>query len=403
VKICYISNLYPPFVLGGAEIYVRNIAEESSRTGNEVVIITTSPDRGSYIDYTNQIKIYRLDTMNLYPMYSHVNQPKLLKPLWHTIDLWNICAYNIVKDILIKERPDIVHIHNFKGFSLSVFNVATSLKIPVIFTAHDYSLICPKANMLNSKDKICSRPSKFCKIYIKLQRRILDAAKPDLVTAPSQFLINKLREHGFFENIRTMKLPLGIRLSKRKIEKNYDIIDILYVGNLSVHKGLHILIRAFRKLQYENIKLHVVGKGKDVEKFKRLAGNDSRIRFYGFVSENELRKLYNMANVVVVPSIWYENSPVVIYESFMSGTPVIGSRIGGIPELVEDGYNGLLFEAGNVRQLIEILDYLITSTYTLRKLEFGARNSIKNYDINKHIMHLNKIYLEELLCPKGLK
>ena len=392
MKICYVSSLYPPFVLGGAEIYVRNVAEELVKKGDKVVVITTSPNRSFYTEQVNAVTIYRIHPFNVYPNYSHPKQPEILKPVWHMIDLWNPHSYNIIKDILRREGPDIVHIHNFKGLSSSVFNAAKNLNLPLIFTAHDYSLICPRANMLNSQGRICCSPSILCKTYVRIQKYLIDN-KPDLVTAPSKFLINKLKENGLFEDIKAIKLPLGIRLNdNERIEKDYDVIDILYVGNLSRHKGVHILIRAFREIKQNNIRLHIVGKGKDAEEFKKLAGDDPRIKFYGFVPEEKLRELYRTANVVVVPSIWYENSPVVIYESFISCTPVIGSKIGGIPELVEDGYNGLLFEAGDSTQLRKVLEYLVTDECTLKRLEQGAGESIKKYDMDRHIKLLRKIY-----------
>lgn len=93
-----------------------------------------------------------------------------------------------------------------------------------------------------------------------------------------------------------------------------------------------------------------------------------------------------------MPSICYDNSPTVIYESFSFGVPVIGSRIGGIPELIKEGYNGFLFEAGNVEELEGIIGKLTTNTSQLRRLSERASESIKKYDINEHIKKLEKLY-----------
>ena len=379
-------------MVGGAEVYVRNIAEEFLSRGHQVVVISTSSGRMSYTERINGVKVYRVNSLNFYPAYKSTQQPLILKPMWHINSIWNPHSYSIVKKILEKENPDVVHIHTFRGLSLSVFSAAKSLKKPFVFTAHDYSLLCPKTNLLRSSNKICRNPHIFCKNYMKVQRFIVNRSPPNIFTAPSWFVINKYRENKFFENVKAIRLPLGINFGNSNVSKNYDVVDILFVGNLSMHKGVHILIQAFRKLQYENIRLHIVGKGKDIEKFKRLAGNDPRIRFCGFVSENELRKLYEIANIVVVPSIWYEVFGMIIIECFKSGTPVIGSRIGGIPELVKNGYNGLLFEAGHVTQLNEVLSKLIIGDYSLRTLECGARKSIEKYNMSRHISHLLEIY-----------
>lgn len=391
MKICFISSLYPPFIIGGAEISVKRAAEELVKRGHEVFVISTSQNRKSSIGNINGVKVYRINPLNLYAMYNYQNQPELLKPIWHVINLWNPHSYIIIKNILKKEIPDVVHIHNFKGLSLSVFSAAKRLNLPLIFTAHDYALICPRTNLLHGSGEICNTPSRLCMLYNKVQKYLVND-KPDLVTAPSQFVIDKLKACGLFEGVKTIKLPLGIELNVEKAGKRYDPIDILYVGALSRHKGVHILIDAFKGLKYKNIKLHIVGKGVDEDAFKRIAGLDQRIFFHGFVPDKELMKLYQKANITVVPSVWYDNSPMVIYESFKNGTPVIGSRIGGIPELVEDNYNGFLFEAGDVCELKEMLENPIKNPDELKRLEEGAFVSVKEYDVNKHIRKLEEVY-----------
>ena len=391
MKIGFISNLYPPSIIGGAEISVKRVADGLVKRGHEVIVITTTTNGNTFIEEVGGVKVYRINPLNIYAMYHHQGQPELLKPIWHTIDLWNLHSYFVVKNILKNEMPNVVHINNFKGLSLSVFSAAKRLNLPLIFTAHDYSLICPRANLLNGSGEICTVPPRLCKVYVKIQKYLVDN-KPDVVTAPSQFVIDKLKESGLFEGVEMMKLPLGIELGEKKVEKSNDVIDILYVGGLSKHKGVHILIDAFKKLEYETICLHILGKGKDGDEFKKTAGSDKRIIFHGFVPDKELMELYQKANLTVVPSIWYDNSPMVIYESLMNGTPVIGSRIGGIPELVEDGYNGFLFEAGNVNELKAILENLIESPSELKRLEEGAFESVNKYDMGEHIRKLEEIY-----------
>jgi glycosyltransferase involved in cell wall biosynthesis len=391
MKICFVANLYPPFVLGGAEISVKIIAEGLVKSGHEVFVITTSPTRERSEETLNGVKIYRINPLNLYPMYTHQDQPAWIKPIWHLIDLWNPSAYFKVKRILKREKPDVVHINNYKGLSLSVFSATKRLNLPIIFTAHDFSLLCPRANLLHGSGEICTRPSRWCKLYAKIQNYLVDST-PVLVTAPSQFALDMLKASGLFEAVEGVKVPNAIEVNSEKAEKNYETLDILYVGSLSRHKGVHVLIAAFKGLNAENIRLHIVGSGKDEVEFRRLAGSDRRINFHGFVSDEELLQLYQKANVTVIPSIWYDNSPMVIYESLRHGTLVIGSRIGGIPELVEAGYNGFLFEAGNVGELKELLETLTLNQEELKRLEDGALGSVKRYDIQKQVDELESIY-----------
>jgi glycosyltransferase involved in cell wall biosynthesis len=391
MKICLISNLYPPNVLGGAEVSVKKVSEELVKKGHEVIVITT-PFSENDVEIINGVKIYQVKPLNLYEIYHHPNQSMLLKPLWHIIDLWNPYDERIIENILKTENPDVVHIHNFKGLSLSSFAPAKSLKIPLVFTAHDYSLVCMRANLLNSSGEICKNPSALCKIYNQIQKH-LAKNKVDLLISPSQFVINKLKSNGLFKDVKSKKIPLGIELKdNEKFEKDYSQTNILYVGNLGEHKGVHILLKAFRKIENRNIRLDIVGKGLCSEKLKSMSENDNRIKFHDFLEGKELIKMYQQANLTVVPSIWYDNSPMVIYESFSCRTPVIGSKIGGIPELIEDGFNGYLFEAGNVNELQLLLENLIDSPETLKKLEQGTYESVQRYTMDNHIKQLETEY-----------
>ncbi|MFZ2071226.1 MAG: glycosyltransferase family 4 protein [Halobacteriota archaeon] len=392
MKICFISSLYPPFMFGGAEISVRRAAEGLVKKRHEVSVITTSPNKKSLIEDINGVKVYRINPLNLYAMYNHQNQPQILKPFWHFVDIWNPHSYFVIKNILKKENPDIVHTNHLGGLSTSAFSVVKSLKTPCVHTLHDFQLLSPWCTLF--------RNGKIIKEFNFLERRFMDikqylSSSVNIVTAPSKFVLDMHLKNGYFKNSKHIVLPNAIQLNKsEKVKKNYEMIDILYVGQVSKHKGVHILIYAFQQLKYENVRLHIVGKGADVDEFKNIAESDQRILFHGFVPDEELMRFYKKANVIVVPSIWYDNSPTVIYESFINGTPVIGSRIGGIPELIEEGKNGFSFEAGNVDKLKEILVSLIKNPAELISLERGALESVKNYNMEEHIKKLEDLYRE---------
>lgn len=390
MKICFISRFYKPHVRGGAEIYVGRIAENLVERGHEVIVITPAPGKENYIDHINNVRVYRIFPFNLSTAYDARELTLFRKLIYHLLDTFNLDAYIKIKNILKKERPDLVHINNYKGLSASVFKAVKDLKIPLVFTAHDFCPVCVRTNLLNSKGNICKNPRFICKIYKRLQKASING-KPDLCTAPSQFLIDELRANGFFnDNMLLLRNPVE-SLSKR-IKKTYDKIDFLYVGALSKHKGTDVLIRAFRELENDNIRLHIVGRGPDENKLKALHGDDERIIFHGFLEGEELSGMYGKANVTVVPSIWYENSPMVLYESFAHSTPVIGSNIGGIPELVSEGYNGFLFEPGDKDELKGILKRLVEDPSILKEFGKNAYESAKKYTLNEHVDKLEGIY-----------
>jgi len=395
MKICFISNLYAPHIIGGAEISVQRVAEKLLKRGHKVFVITTSVNGRNSAEEINGVKVYRVNPLNLYAFYNYQNKSDIQKAIWHIIDIWNPSSYINVKDILKKESPDVVHINNFKGLSTSIFAAIKHLNIPLVFNAHDCSLICPRTNLLHGDGEICTNPNKFCILYGKIEKYFVED-KVDLVIAPSNFVINKLKSFGLFKNIKTMKIPLGIEMTTKKSKKTYDTVDILYAGDLGKHKGVHILINAFKMLKNENLQLHIMGKGNDEDEFKKIAKSDQRIIFHGFIDWKKLMKFYQKANIAVLPSICYDNSPLMIYESLTNGTPLVGSRIGGIPELIEERYNGFLFEAGNVDELKEILEKLINNPSKLKKLEEGALESVQQYSMKNYIEKLERIYKDLL-------
>lgn len=375
MKICFLSNLYPPNVLGGAEIVVEKMAKSMIERGHEVIVITTSPDEEEHILEDDSVKIFQLNTTKLYPTYKQTEPQGVKKPLWHLFDLWNGATLSAVKDILVRESVDIVHINNFKGLSLSCFKAGKDLNIPVVYESHDFSLICPRANLIRGNNTLCENRNFICNEYVNIQRRLLDD-NVDLLISPSQFMIDKFHDNNFFNNVRCVKIPLGVEYSSNKTIKDYETIDITYIGTLGKHKGVHTLISAFKDIDNENIKLHIIGKGYDEDEFKQLAMDDDRIVFHGFVDNKDILKFYEQTNVFVIPSICYDNSPLVIYESFSTGTPVIGSNIGGIPELVMEDYNGFLFESNNPESLKKKLVKVIKNKELLKKLEDNAFNSL---------------------------
>jgi glycosyltransferase involved in cell wall biosynthesis len=394
-----ISNLYPPYVYGGAEMYVYQLAQRLSNR-HEVSVITTEPYHGlkSFGDdkkMEGTITVHRFYPLNVYSNYHYADKPPVLKPLWHAMDLWNPHTYKTVKRIVKEERPDVVHIHNFKGLSASVFNAVKDLGIPTIHTVHDCDLLCPRTTLLTGSNATCYTPRALCVLYRKRSHTI----KPDIVTAPSNFILDLLTKEGIFNNVEKIKLPLGIEIEANPVPKvKRDTFDILYVGRLGVHKGVHVLIESFKNFERESARLHIVGEGDDMSLFKSMAAEDERIRFYGFLPKEELRLLYGSVDVAVVPSICYEIFGLIIPECYEYGVPVIGSRAGAIPELIQDGYNGLTFDVGDVVGLTSALRKLSEDGTLLKTMSNNALATSRDYAMDVHVTRVESIYERTLSC-----
>ena len=389
-------------MVGGAEEYIRKISNKLTEKGHEIIIITVEPFKGissmtSECFIENGIKIYRFFPLNIYSDVHHSKAPSFLKPFWHMLSIYNLHSYFVIKKILKKEKPDVVHTNNLGGISTSAFKAAKSLNIPIVHTCHDFYLVCPFAILLCSFNNwsACTNPLIPCKIYRKLKKELI-GSKPAVVTAPSNFVLNKHVEKGFFKDSKKLVLPLGIELCKDEfygsLPPKKESVDILYVGKLERHKGVQILINAFKKVDNTNVCLHIIGSGNYSSDIKKLASEDQRIHFYGQLPNEEVQEFYKKVDITVVPSICYENSPVVIYESLKKGIPVIGSNIGGIPELIKNNSNGFLFEAGDTEHLALIIKDVATNSSKRIILRNNAAESVKEYGMENHINNLITIY-----------
>jgi len=392
MKICLINSLYRPYIRGGAEVYVEKVANELAKN-HEVMVITSSPYSGMesfkpFIEREGSIKIYRFYPLNIYYAWHYREKSMLIKPLWHLIDIWNPYVFYVCRKILQEEKPNVVHSHCFRGLSTSALYAIAGLGLPHIHTLHDYGLLC-RWNDLMRAGKIISKFNLVDKQYMGFMRRLSDCI--DVVLAPSQFILDIHRNHGYFSKSLCIKSPMRMELNDIP-EKSFDRIRLLYAGELSYHKGIHLLLYAFKMLRSKDIELHVTGKGPLLDLARRYAEKDHRINCYGFVTDQILRELYEVTNLTVVPSIWYDNCPLVILESFSYGNPVIGSRIGGIPELIKDGYNGFLFETGDIKGLCKILENITENPSKLKTLSENARNLSRRYSLDDHVKKLLRIY-----------
>lgn len=405
-----IVERYPPRSSGGASNYAKRCADALARNGHRVTVITTIPYSGfrslnPSIRMDGNVKVIEVCPLNLYDAYKADDIPSLCKPLFYLSNMWNAQHYFTLRRIFKTEEPDIAHFHGFDGFSFSVVDAARVLGIPRIITLHAFGLLCPRVVLLHENGRTCRKANPACQILRSLRRIVLED-RFNVVLAPSQFALDVLSENGFLQSSEKVKIPLFIdmkefRGSRKAEDKSRESFEVLYVGRLSRHKGVHILITAFKGLPFPDASLHIIGWGDFENSLRETSKGDDRIHFHGKMPLDMLADQYANADVTVVPSICFENSPYAVYESFCMGTPVVGSRIGGIPELIEDGHNGLLSEAGSVEELRTNLRGLIEDKEKLKNLKEGAKESASKYDISSHIHKLEEIYVRAIESSKG--
>jgi glycosyltransferase involved in cell wall biosynthesis len=306
------------------------------------------------------------------------------KALWHQFDTVNPHAKRVVSRFLESQQPDVVHSNNFMGITASAGKAISEADVRYVHTLHDYSLICPKSNLLRDLTapddtlEVCDSPPAPCRLYAGAKKRMI--GDPDVVIGPSQHVIDVHREHGFFEGSETTRIQHGIeRFADSVPESSSD--SVLYVGKHLRAKGLDTLFEAARELP--GVTFHLCGTGPYDHRSESAAERLDNVEYHGFVSDDRLRELRREVAAGVVPSIWMENSPLTIYESFAEGLPVIGADIGGIPELVSRD-RGRLFTPGDEHELTACIREL-TGEVDLPKLRTNVYEWAQSHRIEEHI------------------
>ncbi len=396
MKIAIITNLYPPYVRGGAEQVVVRTVESLTGLGHQVAVITGRPpgSRSQMRERVSTESVYRFYPKNIYFTLSAHKFPWLMRIPWHVIDALSPLSANKIKKILKAEKPDVVITHNLKGIGLSIARAVQKEGYPHAHIVHDLQLIYPSGLLFagsNPKKWYCAPPYGAYRAICKRQ-----FGTPDLVIFPSTYLQKTYAEHDFFKDsdAQTLANPAPVFPRVNRSSPADGRTTLLFVGQVEKHKGVGFLLDAIKKLP-NNYKLIIAGEGRMSEDVKRAAKRDKRIIYLGFISIDQLLKCLAMADALIVPSLCYENSPTVIYEALSAGVPVLASNIGGVGELVSDGKNGFLFKPGSKEDFAESIQKLETRIKEGGFDEAEIRRSVSSYSLaiytQKLIEKLSKI------------
>lgn len=363
MKILMVNKfLYPN---GGSETYMFKLGEYLSSIGHQVEYFGMEHrDRcvgNSAEQYTSGMDFHTANALDklkysLKTIYSKEAREKLNTVLDHF-------------------QPDVVHLNNFNFqltpsiiYAVEDFDKRTGRKTKLVYTAHDSQLICPNHMMYNNENVCekclggnfsnctknkCIHGSTLKSLLGTFEAKLYNSKNTydriDNIICCSEFIKTKLDTNPLFKN-KTVTLHNFIDSVDKKQTEKKDYI--LYFGRFSKEKGIETLIRA------KNINFICAGSGPLAEQVN-AAPNLTNV---GFKTGAELEQLIREAKLSVFPSVCYENCPFSVMESIMYGTPVVASAIGGIPELVDDGKTGFLFEAGNAEKMIEAINKIDSST-----------------------------------------
>ena len=324
--------------------------------------------------------------------------------------LYNPDSGRKLQQLISQFKPEIIHVHNFVPLaSPSIFFVAKRNKIPIVVTLHNYRLICPSATLFFNH-KIYERsihsifPLDAIAKGVYRNSRVQTAGLVAMTSFHNLFGTWKNKVDKFivlteFARNKFKDSALRVTDDQLVLKPNF-IMDpgngegirsdfFLFVGRLSEEKGIDTLLKA---CQLGNLQLTIIGDGPLREKVVEAARTNSAITYLGFQNKNVIVEKLKQCKALIFPSEWFEGFPMTILEAFATGTPVIGSRIGGVAEIIKDKFNGLLFDVGNESDLVSKTQQL-ENIDLRRALSANARNSyLQNYTPEKNYQILMDIY-----------
>ncbi len=403
MKILHVHKFFD--LHGGAEVYMHQVMRAQLAAGHDVHAFSTrgvknlsSPDEAHFVTR------YHLDRFD-----GPVTDAKKVANF-----LWNREAKKAFAALLDELKPDVVHIHNlYHHLSSSVLPEIRKRKIPCVQTLHDYKLACPNYSMFTE-----GAPCERCKggkyFNVVKHKCLFTGYVPNMLAAlemygtkasqiyeknislflcPSRFMKEKMEDWGE---------PPG---KLRYIPNPIDWVDepaprgggyLLSVGRLHQIKGLRSFIEA--SIKVPELPVKIAGRGPEEAKLRELVAQSgaTHIEFLGFVAPEEVRKLRHRAEALILPSISYENASLTLLEGMAGGLPCLATRIGGNPELVEDGVNGFLVNPNDAEDWLRTLRRFLATTRDVRnQMGRAGRERIQKRHLWKdHLHQLEAIYKE---------
>lgn len=373
MKVALINSYYYPDEVGGAEVIVREQAHALSSRGYDVFVVCLGRNESIIEEDLSGIRVYRVPFSNRYWPEDWASHSAADHVLWHLKDRYNRDVAGYVKDIIVSERPQLAICHNLSGLSVSVWDVLSKAGVKILQYVHDQYLACLKSTCFNGLD-YCEKPCMKCSLAKRNARRMsssIDGAVP-----VSDYVGRRLISLGYFHNVPVKVIHNARSISSFKPRIGGDSgFTIGYIGAVSRIKGVHVLIKAFVESGLD-AKLLIAGRcvdGKYECELKSLCGDSGKVEFLGRVDS---RDFYPRIDCLVVPSLWPDTFPTVAFESCAAGVPVVASNIGGLPEIVKEGVNGILFNPGDTAQLAGILGRLAGDPSILEHLSVQCRDSV---------------------------
>lgn len=410
MKILYIIHeFFPNHYTGTARVGL-NLAKQMQKMGHEVSVLTYGlSETNDLIESGNILyKRYVYDSIQVVSIKDRNMSPEI------NFNIFNSNIENDIRQIIKSERLediDIAHIVHPLRMGI-VAKILKEKRIPIILTLTDYWTICPRVQLLKPDYSICNGPDRDEKclydcaygvqeIRNRLKDTLLLFNLANIITVPSNVVKHIFNINGFnHREIQVVNHGLDYKYFNKINTKSYlndGIISFGYIGPVLKHKGVHVLINAFLKVNIDQIGLKIYGSYLHEKNYyndlKRLANGDSRIIFMGEFDYNNLSNIFTDMDIAIFPSIWYETYCLALIESLSHNVPVIASNtVGSAIEFIKNG-SGIVFNTGDVEELARIIKNIGKNPLLINNLK---QDIIYPPMIEEEALCYQKIYLSEL-------
>lgn len=407
MRILHILHQYLPEKVGGTEYYTRGLAQEQVKLGHSVAIFC--PAVGQYVQPTVEegIRVYRATVGERSPtaVFRHSFGQRAIAETFSAV--------------LRQERPDIVHIQHLMGLPFQVVNQITAVGIPYVVTLHDYWHLCANAQLLtNYNQTVCAGPNWWLNCaHCAIARAghpnalpLIPAIAPLLAyrhTQTRQLLTQASAIIAPAEFVRQVHLSMGLPPEKIQVVVHgieipthmpartfpHAGLRLAYIGGLAWQKGIHVLIEAVNQLPHEGVELTIFG---DTAVFPSYISHlqqlirHPHIQLAGILSRADFWQTLVQFDALIVPTLWYETSSLIVQEAFAAKLPVVVSDIGVLREKVQQGIDGLRFPPGDVAALRDLLQQLQQNPQQLASLQQGIQ-PIRT--IQQHVTEVETVYM----------
>jgi glycosyltransferase involved in cell wall biosynthesis len=380
MRVMSISTIGDPEKGGGAERIMNMLMEAFADAGHEASILATDAQPGIQTFKRGGVTHWRVGLRNVYWPRLNQRQNWVKRRLWHLIDVFNPFMRKPLRKILEIAKPDVILLHNITGWSIAILETIKSARIPMIQILHDHYYICANSAMFKN-GRNCETPCRECRILRYVHRHVSN--KLNAVVGVSRYILDRHEANGIFDHVGFRRvIHNGVSFdASTAVQTQEDIRDfttargpdIIYfgfIGALVPAKGVDYLLKSFTQWDNQAARLLIAGAGDDsYVAHLQSRYTDDRVSFLGRVDPTDF---FKQIDVTVVPSLWQENYPGVVCESILFGVPVIASRRGGIPEIIEDGISGLFFEPNKPESLSTLFALIMSNPEKLRNLRFGV-------------------------------